>query len=242
MKKIDLIMGMPIQIEIRDEDVSLSDFKKVFKYLRWVDSNFSPFKKESEVEKINEGKLRPQDYSPEMKEIWKMAEELKEKSKGYFNIKNPNGKIDPSGIVKGWAVKNAANILRLLGRKEFFVDAGGDAEIAGGPWTWGIRNPFNKSENIKILSLSDCGIATSGTYERGNHIYNPITGSFNIPDIVSLTVIGKDVYEADSFATPAFAMGVPGIEFIERLPGLEGYMINRAGIATMTSGFNRFLK
>ena len=124
-----------------------------------------------------------------------------------------------------------------MGYKKFYIDAGGDAEIVG-TFKWGIRNPFNVKEIVKVLKLSDCGIATSGTYERGQHIYNPIAKSAEITDIVSLTVIGPDVYEADRFATPAFAMGKKGIEFIESVPGFEGYMIDNTGIATMTSGFS----
>ena len=55
-----------------------------------------------------------------------------------------------------------------------------------------------------------------------------------------MTVIGPNVYEADRFATPAFAMGKKGIDFVENLPGLEGYMVDKDGIATMTSGFEKY--
>ena len=55
----------------------------------------------------------------------------------------------------------------------------------------------------------------------------------------SLTVIGPNVYEADRFATAAFAMGREGLRFIEEQPGLEGYMIDRSGMASYTSGFDR---
>ena len=58
-----------------------------------------------------------------------------------------------------------------------------------------------------------------------------------IEDIVSLTVIGPDVLEADRFATAGFAMGRAGILFIEQTPGLEGYLVDRNGRATLTSGF-----
>jgi len=36
-------------------------------------------------------------------------------------------------------------------------------------------------------------------------------------------------------------MGEKGIEFIEGLKGLEGYMIKNNQIAVMTSGFERFV-
>jgi len=54
-----------------------------------------------------------------------------------------------------------------------------------------------------------------------------------------MTVVARDVYEADRFATAAFAMGLEGIGFIESIPGLEGYAIDCKGIATMSSGMSR---
>lgn len=242
MKQIRSIMGMPVTVEINkyaNKQISKfanRDIEKVFDYFESVDEKYSPFKETSEVGKLNRGEK----VSSEMKEILRQAQDLKKETGGYFDIVKPNGKIDPSGIVKGWAIKNAADILRKEGLKKFFVDAGGDAEIVGKNWKWGIRNPFNIHQIVKVLKLSDCGIATSGTYERGQHIYDPITKKAEITDIVSITVIGPNVYEADKFATPAFAMGKDGINFIESIKGLEGYMIDKDGIATMTSGFEKY--
>lgn len=230
------IMGMPITIDIRDAKSVNSDFDEVFKFLDQVDKKYSPFKDTSEVSKFNRGEK----VSREMKNILLLCDKLKRETRGYFDPKRPDGKTDPSGLVKGWAIKKAADILRNKGFKKFFVDAGGDAEIVGRNWKWGVRNPFNVRQIVKVLRLTNCGIATSGTYERGQHIYNPITKQNKITDIVSLTVIGKDVYEADKFSTPAFAMGRSGIEFIETVPGLEGYMIDNNGVATMTSGFSKY--
>jgi thiamine biosynthesis lipoprotein len=51
-------------------------------------------------------------------------------------------------------------------------------------------------------------------------------------------VVGPDVLEADRFATAAFAMGLDGIDFVERTPELEGYAIDKNGLATFTSGFD----
>src|SRR5579871_1456007 len=60
-----------------------------------------------------------------------------------------------------------------------YVDAGGDVQVMGknaqgDNWRVGIRNPFNAQQIVKTLALTDCGIATSGTYIRGDHIYNPL--------------------------------------------------------------------
>ena len=84
------------------------------------------------------------------------------------------------------------------------------------------------------------GVATSGSYVRGQHIYDPFRPAQRLDDIVSLTVVGADVLEADRFATAAFAMGRAGIYFIDERRDLEGYAIDAAGVATKTSGFERY--
>jgi len=91
------------------------------------------------------------------------------------------------------------------------------------------------------LSVTDRGVATSGTYVRGQHIYNPLDEDQLITDVLSLTVIGPDIYEADRFATAAFAMGRNGINFIECLEDFEGYMIDKNKLATFTTGFEKWV-
>ena len=237
MKETRLIMGMPVIINIPNP-VSGEIMQKLFDYFRYVDNTFSTYKKTSEITKINAGALDKFHYSPDMNEILRLAEQTKNETNGYFNIQKEHS-IDPSGIVKGWAIHNAANILRKTGYTNFYVEAGGDIEVAGS-WTIGIRNPFNTQEIVKKVKLYDHGIATSGTYERGNHIYNP-KNNMPVTEIVSLTVIGPNVYEAERFATAAFAMGKQGILFIEQLDGFEGYMIDTHGIATETRGFHVYV-
>ena len=80
----------------------------------------------------------------------------------------------------------------------------------GQPWRVGIRNPFQRDELVKVLAISDHGVATSGTAIRGQHIYNPWQHGLQFTEVVSLTVIGPSIYDADRFATAAFAMGRSG--------------------------------
>ncbi len=243
MKRTKNIMGMHITLEVVDGYCRKESFDKVFAYFRYVDSKFSPYKKDSEVSRINRGEIHKKDYSEGMWTILKLAEKTKRESNGYFDIWR-NGVMDPSGIVKGWAIYNAGRILDLEGYKNYYIDAGGDIQTRGlnkylRPWRVGIKNPFNSGEIVKVINIADGGVATSGTYERGDHIYNPNGHLEN--HVKSLTVVGSDVYEADRFATSAFAMGKAGINFIEGKPGLEGYMIGRDGLATFTSGFSRYV-
>jgi thiamine biosynthesis lipoprotein len=242
MKKTQIIMGMPITIEIIGK-VPLKLFNEVFDYFRAVDRRYSTYKKDSEISQINSG-LPKRKWSREMKMVISLCEDTKKASKGYFDISH-NGKLDPSGLVKGWSVLNASKLL-LPKVKNFYIEAGGDIEVhghndQGERWRIGIRNPFNINEIIKTVALPRGGMATSGTYIRGEHIYNPINPSELPGGIKSITIIGPNVYEADRFATASFAMGVQGINFIEKLPGLEGYMVDDNGIATFTSGFERYV-
>ena len=234
-------MGMPITVEVvAASEPTLHD--EVFDYFDAVDRKFSTFRADSEIGAINRAEIGEAAYSPEMKEVLALAERTKQETAGYFDIRTPEGTLDPSGIVKGWAIRNAAAILTGRSARDFFIDAGGDIQSCGRnaegrDWSVGIRNPFDESQIVKVIYPRGRGVATSGTYVRGQHIYEPHAPDRAIVDIVSLTVIGPDILEADRFATAAFAMGRAGIGFIEQLAGFEGYLIDRSGRATMTSGF-----
>lgn len=240
-----IVMGMPVTIDIVDS-IGPSLIEDVFDYFHGVDQRFSLYKDDSEISAFNRGEVRTQDLSQDMKDVFYLAEITKNQSHGFFDMRRADGQVDPSGIVKGWAIRNAAHIISARGAKNFYVDAGGDIQAEGKNangenWRVGIRSPFNDQDVIKVVSLSGRGIATSGTYVRGQHIYNPRAASKEIKDIVSLSVIGPDVLEADRFATAAFAMGEDGIYFIEEKFGFDGYMVNTKGIATMTTGFGAYV-
>lgn len=244
MKETRIIMGMPIEIEVVGEGAE-GALDAAFAYLVAVDERFSTYKEESEISRINRGELESEDASPEMQEVFAIAEKTKKETDGYFNIRRPDGSIDPSGVVKGWAIRNAANLIRKAGHENYFVNAGGDIAMngknaKGEEWSVGIRNPFNIQEIVKVVYPRGKGIATSGSYIRGDHIYNPKNPEEKLRDVASITVIGPDVLAADLMATAAFAMGKDGIAFIENLPGFEGYAIDAHGTATMTSGFGAY--
>lgn len=245
MKQTRLLMGMPVTVEIIDPRATEAIFNEVYDYFSHIDETFSTYKPTSEIEAINRGELALADASAEMQIVFAMCEETKRETGGYFDIKTPQGTYDPSGLVKGWAIWNAAKLLEKKGFENFYVDAGGDIQphgrnAGGDKWAVGIKNPFAQHENIKVVYVSAEGVATSGTYIRGRHIYDPHGGGNPVDDIVSLTVIGPNIHDADRFATAAFAMGAEGIKFIEALRGYEGYIIDRNKVATMTTGFEAY--
>jgi len=244
MRETRLLMGMPISVEVRDPRATRDDLAAVFAYFASVDETFSTYKATSAVSRLNRSELTLEDCGEDVRTIFALAEQTRRETRGYFDITR-DGIHDPSGIVKGWAIHNAARRLREAGYRDFYVDAGGDIEVSGtkdgAPWRVGIRNPLNRQQNVKVLAVTDRGVATSGTAIRGQHIYNPHDANTPLLDVLSLTVIAPNVYEADRFATAAFAMGQRGIHFIEELPGFEGYQIDARARATSTSGFERYV-
>ncbi|MDE1970285.1 MAG: FAD:protein FMN transferase [Patescibacteria group bacterium] len=244
-KETRLLMGMPITVEIVDKMEGPQDIEDVFAYLIYIDETFSTYKDTSEISRINRGELTPEEYSDDMKTVFALSQSMKQSTHGYFDIMRGDGTYDPSGLVKGWAIEGAVDILSKKGFSNFFVDAGGDVQVSGHnaqdvDWKVGIRNPFHRDEIVKVVSLHNEAIATSGTYIRGAHIYNPLNRSESLNDVVSLTVIGPTICDTDCYATAAFAMGYKGIRFIENIHGFEGYMIDKEGMATMTTGFERY--
>src|ERR1700686_2876993 len=127
MKQLQLLMGMPITVEIVDASVTEADIEKVFAYFRSVDDTFSTYKEDSEISKVNRGELRKEEHSDAMKTILALSEQAREETLGYFDIQH-NGMIDPSGIVKGWAILQAAHMLKKAGFRNFYIDPGGDIQ------------------------------------------------------------------------------------------------------------------
>ena len=181
-----------------------------------------------------------------MREVLALAEKTRRETYGYFDIRTPAGTLDPSGIVKGWAIRNAAALIARSGARDYFVDAGGDIQAAG-------RNPDGQDMAGRHPQSRSIRLRSSASSSRAARVSPPpapmraaSTSTIRTPaaedldEVVALTVIGADVLEADRFATAAFAMGRDGIAFIEQTPALEGYLVDRNGRATFTSGFESY--
>jgi thiamine biosynthesis lipoprotein len=246
MRDTRIIMGMPASLEIVRPEALKDAYERIFTYLTSIDDRFSTYTPESEVMRLNRGEITEETCSDELKEVMTLARETKAATHGYFDIRRPDGSIDPSGLVKGWAIQNAAELLRTEGYTDFYIEIAGDIQTdgvnaQGEPWTIGIRNPSNRDEIVKIVRPRGAGVATSGNYVRGEHIYDPHTAMPVSTTFNSFTVIGPNVYEADRMATAAYAMGIDGLLFIEGLDGFEAYSIDTHGIATSTTGFAHYV-
>lgn len=237
MRRIEDVMGMPVTINVRDGDGGVD---AAFAELGRIDAVFSPFAPDSAVSQINDGRLRIDEASAEVQEVLTRCDGYEATTDGFFSAWR-GAVLDPSGFVKGWAIARACAILDAHGHRSYFVDAGGDVQTRGEndgePWRIGIRHPVEHGSVVRVVLGRDLAVATSGTYEKGPHIHDPHTGQ-PAEELVSLTVVGPSIVEADVQATAAFAMGGRAIGYLEALPGYEAYAIGPDLRATWTSGFD----
>src|SRR5207237_1247990 len=104
------------------------------------------------------------------------------------------------------------------------------------PWRIGIQHPLDPAALAGVVALGNGAVATSGTYERGEHIVDPRTG--RAPEgVLSVTVTGPDLGTADAYATAAFAMGADGPAWTATLDGYEAMTILADETVLATRGF-----
>ena len=226
MHRVEHVMGMPIVVEVRDGEVPGA----VFDWFRHVDETFSTYRDDSEVSRIRRGELALADASDDVRTVYARCAELCEETSGFFDVDAVGG--GPSGYVKGWAVERAAEMLP----GESAINAGGDIRTKG-TWRVGVQHPFERQAVAKVVEATDLAVATSGAYERGEHVLDPHSGSAPT-GILSVTVTGPDLGTADAYATAAFAMGGHRAgNWTARLPGYEAMTILADGRVLLTPGF-----
>jgi thiamine biosynthesis lipoprotein len=239
--RVQQVMGMPVTVHVADADVGEAVLDEVFDDFALLDRVFSPFLPDSAVSRINRGELKPEDAGDLVIQALHLCRLYEGATNGYFSAWL-GGRLDPSGLVKGWAIDRGCSIIDRHGCRNFFVDAGGDVQTRGvsergEPWRVGIRHPVLRDKVVRIILASGLAVATSGTYEKGDHIVDPHTG-MAANDLLSFTVTGPDILQADVYATAAFAMGKQGLAFIDRVQGYEAYAIDRDLAGHRTAGFD----
>ncbi len=240
---VEHVMGTVVSFDVRDVPASLAQpaIAAACRDLHRVDATFSTYRPSSAICRIDRGELALDDAGDEVRWILQRCEQLREQTGGWFDAR-ATGRLDPSALVKGWAVQRTSDQLRRAGLHDHCVTAGGDIACRGGArpadhWRIGVQHPLSSASMAAILELPGGGaVATSGLYERGDHIVDPITGT-TPGDVLSVTITGPDLGLADAYATAAFAMGADGPEWTATLHGYEAMTILADERVLTTPGF-----
>jgi thiamine biosynthesis lipoprotein len=236
------VMGMPVTVDIRTQVAGHRRLlAAAFQWLRWVDVAFSTYRPGSEVSRIDRGELDPAQAHPAVREVIAACDRLSELTGGYFSAR-ATGHFDPSGYVKGWAAECLSRYLSDRGATDHCVNLGGDVRVRGHAspgtaWRVGVRDAAGRI--VRVVSTSDLAVATSGAYERGCHITDPVTGRPARSPFASATVVGTDLGIADGYATALFAGADPD-RLVARLPvGYGVLLIGHDGRGYSSDGFRR---
>ena len=237
---VEPVMGLPISLDLRDEGDFSAAVTDAFAWLHDVDARFSTYKVDSEVSRYGRGELAAGDLSGDLDEVLDLCAYYEHLSGGAFSARLPGHSLDPSAVVKGWAVQRAADMLKAEGVTTFCLNAGGDVVTAGEPepgraWRVGVRHPEQPLAVCAVLESRNGAIATSAAYERGSHILDgrdgtPATG------LMSVTIVAGDLVTADALATAAFAMGAEGITWAADRPGCEILIVDDSRRMHRTAG------
>jgi FAD:protein FMN transferase len=209
--------------------------------LREADETFSLWKPGSPVSRLRRGETELAQVPPEVSEVLELCRMARTWSRGWFDPWAMPGGIDPTGLVKGWAVERAREVLRRAGAAGALVSGGGDLAVFGQPapgqeWRAGIQHPWRRDALAGIIEVR-AAAATSGTYERGPHLIDPRTGQPGHRG-VSATVTGPSLALADALATAVAVGGDDALAAVGALDGYAGYLIRPDGSEAYTGGID----
>ena len=236
--RVERVMGTVASLDVRSEGPDAGAIDAAFARLHEADARFSTYREDSEVRRLRRGERFA--LSLDLEWVLDRCAALRQETGGFFDAR-AGGALDPSALVKGWAAERAAELLTAGGLTDFCLSVGGDVitrgdALPGRGWRVGIQHPFDRDAVAMRVGVSDLAVATSGAYERGQHITNPWTGAAP-RGVLSVTVIGPDLGTADAYSTAAFAMGADGPAWTLGLRGYEAMTILADEQVLCTPGF-----
>ena len=230
-REID-VWGTVIVVEVSAADKSESflseQIDKAATFFHEVDRDFSPYKSKSEVSRLARGEIHIAACTSSQQDVWEAIRLAGRLTNGAFDPWSLADGYDPSGYVKGWAADKAADAMIAAGVDSVLINAGGDVVVRNVEHASGIRHPYRPLDVVHEVSLSTGAVATSGTYAKGAHIWDPRESMIAI-GARSATVWGPDGGLADALATALVVAGPDGASWFAapELREYSAYVINR---------------
>lgn len=234
---VDHVMGMPISLALRGrhthDHAALEAWAEVMADLREADRVFSTYRPDSVVSRLGRGEISAEECPPEVVEVLALGHRTRLESGGAFDVRRRGADgsvvLDPSGVVKGWAVERASAWLHALPETDFCLSAGGDMvchtdDPEGDPWQIGLEDPFDPTRLIATVPVRRGAVATSGSAHRGAHIVDARTGTTPAA-VAQVTVIAESLTWADLDATAAYALDAQAATWLRTRPGRTGLVV-----------------
>lgn len=204
------------------------------------DRRFSLYRRESEISRLARGEFSLSASSVELRAAYERAMKWRLLTHGAFTPERPDGVLDLSGIVKALSIDKARVLLERSGTSDAIIDVGGDAVVMGTdhgePWVTGIVDPMNRSRLLCSVPLGGdrSAIATSGTAERGDHVWGAASSPY-----VQVTTLAWDIVTADVLATAILAGGEESRDDVVGRWPVDVLTVDRDGALEMTPRMRR---
>jgi thiamine biosynthesis lipoprotein len=249
-RAVEQVMGLPISVALRGRHAGSPSgdraWAEVVEQLRRVDRDFSPFRPDSWVSRIDREEADLGDTPAEVREVMTIADAARDDSNGAFDVWRADAtgrlRFDPSGVVKGWAVQRASASLRSLPDTDFCLSGGGDLvcevhDPGRPPWQVGIEDPHDPRRLVATVPVRRGAVATSGLTHRGGHVRNARTGQAPTR-LASVTVVADDLVTADVAATTALALDEQGLAWLRERPCLSAVVVMEDGRRSVVDGLS----
>ncbi len=222
-----------------------------------IEEIYSPFIPDSPVCRIRDGRLGPADLdnqadlsaeeAEDFREVLGLCAQLRRESDGAFDawVVGDPPNFDPCGAVKGWAAERASDVLVERGVTAHLLNAGGDVRLrTDGVATWsvGVEDPHRPEQIIARLEVAQGAVASSGTRQRGSHVWDPLHRR-PAEGVAQVTIVGPDLALADGYATAALALGDRARAWIADLGAsgpYQGCTVDDAQGVWWTEGFELY--
>lgn len=223
-----------------------------------LEERFSLFREGSEASALARGVLRLANASAETRAVYSDAIEWRRRTHGAFTPERPDGVLDLSGIVKARAIAEAGRSLVALGLTDWCLNAGGDVLVSGTPspsdasqplsggdtarpWLAGVVDPADRRTLLGAYPLGGApgsvarrALATSGSAERGDHIWAVGGGK---PEFVQVSVAAGDIETADVLATAIVSGGREVLDLATAQWDVDVLAVTNDGGLLATPGF-----
>ncbi|ARC57915.1 FAD:protein FMN transferase [Frondihabitans sp. 762G35] len=199
-------MGTVASLRIDEGTVPDSAIARIEAVFGEYDRTFSLYDAASPLSRVARGESTLADAGPGILRAYEVAIDWRNRTAGAFTPHRPDGVVDLSGVVKAFAIRDAGAVLDEHS-DSWLLTVGGDVlargDVRPAPWRVGVVDPDDRERVAALVTLGSGrrAVATSGTAERGEHIW---TRGEDAP-FVQATVAAADIVTADVLATAVMA-------------------------------------
>jgi FAD:protein FMN transferase len=242
--QVEEVMGTVVSIHVHrgrcSEVAARAAVHAACARLHELDAIFTTYDPKSPMSRVRRGSLSLKDAPSMIRDVLELCERASWQTHGWFDPWSVPGGVDPTGLVKGWAVAQAAQIIESSGVTGALVNGGGDVALVGsppdgGPWRIGIQHPWRRLALACTVEVGARAIATSGGYERPLHLVDPF-GDGDHRRVASASVTGDSLALADAFSTAIAVGGADAARWIGEVIGYDAYWVESDGKEHSTPG------